>query len=258
MKVSILETGYIFWVLAIFASISVGLGKGGVPVIANLAVPILSLVMSPIAAAGLLLPVYIVSDIFALSAYRRAYDKRVLKIGILGMTVGVILGWATAKVVLEWTVTLLVGLMGISFAFRLLIEEISGVPKRESLRPFKGFFWSIVTGFTSFISHSGGPPWQIYTLPLGLSKSVFVGTSVIAFSYVNWIKLFPYYFLGQINISSFLITLYLIFPASLAVYLGVYIVKLIDEKVFFKIVTWALMLISFKLVVDGVKRGFMV
>ena len=58
-----------FWIIAIFAAITVGLGKGGLPVIASLAVPSLSLFMSPIAAAGLLLPVYIVSDIFALIFY---------------------------------------------------------------------------------------------------------------------------------------------------------------------------------------------
>ena len=211
--------------------------------------------MSPIAAAGLLLPVYIVSDVFALYAYRRDYNKRVLKIGIVGMTIGVIIGWTTAKIVLEWAITLLVGLMGVSFAFRLLIESVTRVPQKENIVPWKGCFWSSVTGFTSFFSHSGGPPWQIFTLPLRLPKSVFVGTSVIAFSYVNWIKLLPYYWLGQISTNSFLITLYLMLPASLAVYLGVSIVKRIDERMFFKIVTWALMLISLKLVWDGLREA---
>ena len=59
-----------FWSLALFAAISVGLGKGGLPAVAGLAVPALSLIMSPITAAGILLPVYIVSDIFALFFYQ--------------------------------------------------------------------------------------------------------------------------------------------------------------------------------------------
>ena len=84
-----MEHGIFFWFLAILAAIFVGLGKGGLPVIASLAVPSLSLVMSPITAAGLLLPVYIVSDIFALSAYRRDNDKQVVIIAIVGMTAGV-------------------------------------------------------------------------------------------------------------------------------------------------------------------------
>ena len=92
---------WIFWVVAVFAAITVGLGKGGFPVIASLAVPSLSLFMSPITAAGLLLPVYIISDIFALFFYRKDFDIRVLKISILGMTIGVLIGWATADIVIE-------------------------------------------------------------------------------------------------------------------------------------------------------------
>ena len=70
---------WIFWIIAVFAAVTVGLGKGGLPVIASLAVPSLSLFMSPIAAAGLLLPVYIVSDIFALFFYRKDFNVKVLK-----------------------------------------------------------------------------------------------------------------------------------------------------------------------------------
>ena len=108
-----------------------------------------------------------------------------------------------------------------------------------------------MAGFTSFISHSGGPPWQIFTLPLGLRKTVFVGTSVIAFSYCNAIKLVPYYFLGQINVQSLAITLYLAIPASVGVLVGVKIINVIPEIIFFKIISYALLLISSKLVFDG-------
>ena len=83
---------FTFWIIAVFAAATVGLGKGGLPVIASLAVPSLSLFMSPITAAGLLLPVYIVSDMFALFFYRKDFDIRVLKISILGMTIGVLIG----------------------------------------------------------------------------------------------------------------------------------------------------------------------
>ena len=67
-----------FWWAAVVASVFVGMGKGGLPVIATLAVPTLALVISPVTAAGLLLPVYVVSDVFGLMAYRRSFDRRVL------------------------------------------------------------------------------------------------------------------------------------------------------------------------------------
>ncbi|MDG2473897.1 MAG: sulfite exporter TauE/SafE family protein [Paracoccaceae bacterium] len=241
----------VFWVLATLSAIFVGLGKGGLPVIALLAVPVLSLVMPTIAAASLLLPVYIVSDLFALFAYRRDFSKDVLKIGVIGMTIGVAVGWMTAHVVIDWIVTLFIGFMGATFSLNLLIKQMN---QKVDIRPLsykRGYFWCLVAGFTSFISHSGGPPWQIFTLPLNLSKSVFVGTSVIAFSYCNVIKLVPYYFLGQIDSNSFKTTIYLTVPASIAVFIGVKIVKLIPEKMFYKFVSFALLFISTKLIWDG-------
>ena len=120
-----MQNDIIFWLVATFSAIFVGLGKGGLPVVAALAVPSLSLFMSPIAAAGLLLPVYVVSDIFALIFYRKDFEYNVLKIGIFGMTIGVLIGWATAHIVIEWIVTLLIGLMGTIYALRIIFSKIS-------------------------------------------------------------------------------------------------------------------------------------
>jgi len=93
----------------------------------------------------------------------------------------------------------------------------------------------------------------IFTLPLGLRKSVFVGTSVLAFSYCNLIKVIPYFFLNQMTLTTLLTSLYLMIPATIAVFIGVRIIKIIPEKVFFKIVTWALLIISLKLIYDGLQ-----
>lgn len=69
-----------FWLLAGIAALLVGAGKGGVPVVAMLSVPVMSLAMPPVMAAGLLLPIYVVSDMFGLWAYRGAWDRRVMAI----------------------------------------------------------------------------------------------------------------------------------------------------------------------------------
>ena len=102
-------SGWEFWVVAVIASVLTGVSKGGVPIVGALSVPLLALVISPVAAAGLLLPVYVVSDWFGLYAYRKEFDKRVLMIACVSMTIGVGIGWATAKIVPESWVTVLVG-----------------------------------------------------------------------------------------------------------------------------------------------------
>jgi uncharacterized protein len=109
-----------------------------------------------------------------------------------------------------------------------------------------------LTGFTSFVSHAGAPPYQVYVQPLGLTKAVYAGTTTVVFAYVNAIKLVPYLALGQINTGSLQIAALLALPAALAVFAGVRLVKIIPEALFFRLVTWALLLISVKLIRDGV------
>lgn len=242
--------GMWFWTVALIASLFVGMGKGGLPVVGMLGVPVLSLAISPIAAAGLLLPVYVLSDMFGLYAYRKEFDRRVLAIVVPGMIFGVGLGWATAHIVPEWAVTTLVGLIGTVFALNALLRKpVDGPPRRAEVAP--GVFWGTIAGFTSFVSHTGGPPYQVYTLPLRMTKTVFAGTSTIAFAIINAVKLVPYYFLDQLNPSNLKIALVLMPPAALAVFAGVRLVRWLPEKLFFQIVTWALLAVSLKLIYDG-------
>ena len=240
----------VFWALAGLAAVLVGLSKGGLPVVGMLSVPLMALVMSPVMAAGLLLPIYVISDMFGLWAYRHAFDKRVLAIMVPAMTIGVGIGWATASRVSEGWVTLLVGVIGAAFAANLLIRRGRVVAaKPADVAP--GMFWGTVAGFTSFVSHAGAPPYQVYVLPLKLEKAVFAGTATIAFAYANAIKLIPYYALGQLSVASLKVAAILAVPASVAVFAGVRLVKIIPEKLFFQLISWTLLAISIKLIWDG-------
>lgn len=241
-----------FWLAAGVAATLVGMSKGGVPMVAMLAVPIMALVMSPVVAAGLLLPVYVVSDMFGLYAYRHAFDRRVLAIVIPGATVGIGIGWATASSVPEAAVTLVVGIIGFAFALNLILRRPDiAEPKRAEVAP--GLFWSAIAGFTSFVSHAGAPPYQVYTLPLGMTKAVFAGTTTIAFAVINLVKLVPYYALGQLNVGNLKVAAVLAVPAAIAVFVGLRVVAVLPERLFFQLVTWALLLISIKLIWDGLR-----
>ncbi len=239
-----------FWLLAGLAAVLVGAGKGGVPVVAMLSVPLMSLVMPPVMAAGLLLPIYVVSDIFGLYAYRGAWDRRVMAILVPATALGVGLGWATAHWVPGWVVTGIVGLIGAAFALNLLIRRKTQTGSQPA-RLAPGLFWGMVTGFTSFVSHAGAPPYQVYTLPLGLRKEVYAGTATILFAWVNAVKLIPYWALGQINLANLKLSAVLALPAIGAVFAGVWLVRRVPERVFFQAVTWALLILSLKLLWDA-------
>lgn len=238
--------GVTFWALAVIASLCVGLSKGGLPAMGVLGVPILSLAISPVTAAGLLLPIFCVSDVFGLYAYRKHYDRRVIVLICIGATAGVAIGGLTAHVVPEWLVTLLIGLIGAVFALNRLMRPVLGEARHARTAP--GLFWGTLTGFTSFISHAGAPPYQVYAMPLRMPKAVFAGTSTIIFAYVNAIKLIPYWFLGQLSMENLAVSAWLALPAIAAVFIGVWLVKVIPERLFFLMVTWGLLLISLRLI----------
>ncbi len=256
--------GWEFWVVAVMAAVLTGVGKGGIPIVGALVVPVMSLAISPVMAAGLMLPVYVVSDWFGLYAYRKEFDGRVLVITMIGLTIGVGIGWAIyafvaslgsasggSQALVDQWVTLLVGVISVVFAIsQLLRRSVLATPRKAEILP--GLFWTTIAGITSFVSHTGGPPYQVWTLPLGMKKAVFAGTSTIAFAYINAFKLIPYYLLGQINLVSLETAAVLMPIAAASVFLGVWAVRRLPERLFFTIVTWSLLLIGLELVWKGI------
>jgi uncharacterized membrane protein YfcA len=239
-----------FWLLAVIATMFVGAGKGGLPLIGLLSVPVMSLVMPTTMAAGLLLPLYVISDMYGLWLFRREYSKRNLIIlGITG-TVGVGIGWITASITNEDVIKFVVGAFGLAYIVMVLLTAKNDRPPQPASVP-RGIFWGVITGFTSFASHSGGPPFQIYVLPQKLSKMVFSGTSTILFAYLNFIKLLPYWQLGQINSGSLEIGLYLAPVSLVGAWLGYKLITLIPQDLFFRVVEVALFIVSAKLIWDA-------
>ena len=245
--------GIEFWAVATLAAVTVGLGKGGVPVVSALAVPLLSLVVSPVAAAGILLPVYLASDVFGLIAYRRFYDRQVLRMMMVVMPIGVGIGWLTVDIVSDAAVTLILGIIGGAFAVGYLMKRpVEGPPRAPKWG--SAILWGTMSGFTSFVSHAGAPPYQIFALPLRQPKMVFAGTVTVAFAYINVVKLIPYYALGQLSVENLTISVGMMVPAILAVFLGFVLIRVVREALFFQIVTWTLLILSLRLIWDGASQ----
>jgi uncharacterized membrane protein YfcA len=209
----------------------------------------MALVMPPVAAAALLLPVYIISDMVGLWAYRKQYDKRNLLILLPAMIFGVGVGWATASITQEWMVTLLVGVIGLFYCITVVLKRSDAAPKPADIP--RGVFWGTLTGFTSFVSHTGGPPYQMYVLPQKLEKMVFAGTSTIAFAVINLVKVVPYWALGQFNPGNLELAALLSPLAIVGALLGYKLTAIIPEKLFFRFVEVALFVLSVKLIYDA-------
>ncbi len=246
-----METGLAFWLLASLAAFLVGASKGGLPGVGVASVPILALAISPVTAAGLLLPIYIISDAYGLWIYRREYDVRVIKIVSVAAAIGILAGWALASITSTDAVKLMVGLVGIWYVVDAYFKRGREIAARSADVP-RGLFWGSIAGFTSFVAHAGGTPYQMYTLPQKMPKMVYAGTATITFAIINLMKLPPYWFLGQINSGS-LRTCAVLAPIALfGAWAGYRLTKVMPEKLFFRLVEIGLLILSLKLIYDVV------
>jgi uncharacterized membrane protein YfcA len=116
----------------------------------------------------------------------------------------------------------------------------------------KGWFWGTVAGFTSFISHAGGPPFQIYMLPQRLPKIEFAGTATLLFTVINAAKILPYQQLQPYSTDDLMRAADLIPFALIGTVLGAYLTKKIADVWFYRLVQASLFSVSIKLIADVV------
>ena len=229
----------------------VGLSKGGFGgVFGILGVPILTLIMPPLEAVAFLLPIYLVMDIISLWTWRGQWHKglvwNILPMAILGICVG----WITASIVSDKIVSFLVGSIALLFVFqRVVLKQDKSFKTSVVVKSWLGHFWGLIAGFTSFIAHAGGPPFQIYAMPLRLDPKVFTSSSVLIFSVLNFVKIGPYVALGRLNLSITWSALTMIPIAICATLLGALIVKKMNTEIFYPIMYGFLTLISLRLIV---------
>ena len=112
-------------------------------------------------------------------------------------------------------------------------------------------FWGALSGFTSTICQAGGPPYQMYVLSQKLPKMEFVGTNAIFFATMNWLKVIPYFALGQFSTAGLGTSLALL-PLAIATNLvGFWLVRITPQELFYKIMLLIMMLISIELTRSG-------
>lgn len=245
--------GIEFWIAASVAAFLLGAAKGGLSIAGSLVVPVMSLVMSPVAGAGLLLPLFLLSDIYAIWLFRGSYSVLNLKTLIPAGLLGVMVGFILVSYISENTAKLIVASVGIWYLLNAMRARISKIsrPVRPASIP-RGLFWGTLSGITSYISHAGGPPFQSYMLPQKLPKLVFAGTATIFFALVNFAKLPAYMLAGQVTIASTEKVLILGPVALIGARVGYQLTKIMPERLFFALIELALGVVSVKLIWDVV------
>lgn len=241
-----------FYVAAVPALLIIGISKGGFGGgLGVVGVPLLALVISPTQAAAILLPVLCVMDLVGLYSYRGAFDRGLMRVLAPGAVAGILLGALTFAVTSEDAVRLIVGTIAVGFTVWQWVVRARVAQQTAKPNVAVGSFWASVSGYTSFVAHAGGPPLSVYLLPLRMDKERFVGTTVVYFAVVNYVKLAPYALLGQFDGENLATSAVLLPLAPVGVLLGVVAQRRLREDVLYRLVYAALLLTGLKLLFDG-------
>lgn len=233
----------------IFAGISkAGFGSGA----AFAAASILALVVEPGLALGVMLPLLMLIDVSSLKPYWGKWSTLDVKLLALGGIPGIALGAALYSVASPDVFRLLIGGVSVGFVLWQLAQSSNLMRHAARRMPdWAGPIIGVTVGFTTFVSHAGGPPAALFLLTRGLSKTQYQASTVLLFWLLNIIKFVPYAFLGMFTVQTFTANLVLAPFALLGTWLGVRAHHLVPERLFFGL-TYALLLITgSKLIWDG-------
>ena len=246
-----LITDPLFYALAIPAVVALGLSKGGFVGVGQIGTPLLALVMPPLEAAAILLPIMLAQDAQALWVYRKHWNGRILAIMLPGALVGVCAAWALAAHISDAAVRVFIGVTTIAFVLYNWVGAARIAGEVGSPAVASGVFWGALSGFTSTLCQVGAPPYQIYVLALKPSKMTFVGTTAVFFAAVNALKVAPYFALGQFSTEGLGTSLVLLPLAIATNILGFWVVRITPQEVFYKITMVLMVLISIELLRAG-------
>ncbi|EHL08414.1 hypothetical protein HMPREF0322_00912 [Desulfitobacterium hafniense DP7] len=211
----------------------VGFSKTGVSGVLMLVIPVLATVFGGKDSTGVLLPLLLVGDIFAVWSYRRSIDWKKVLAPLPWALIGLFLGAVVGRVIADQVFVILIGTI-ILFCLGILVyTEKMG---KNFTVPTGTWFYitaGILSGFATMIGNAAGPIFSVYLLALGLHKNDFMGTNALFFFIINSIKVPVQVFAWHnMELQSFILAGVMVPMVALGAALGLWVIKKINERFF--------------------------
>jgi uncharacterized protein len=183
---------------------------------------------------GILLPMLVIGDLFAVIFYRRSVVWKYLISLIPWVLIGILFGYFVLNQISSEQLKPLIGIIVLSLIILHISRERFGEKFTKALPKSLWFTISmgILAGFATMIGNAAGGVMAIYLLMKGLPKKEFVGTGAWFFMCVNLIKIPFYISLGLITVDSITFNAWLIPTILIGAIIGIKVVPLIPQKVF--------------------------
>ena len=239
-----------FYAVAVPAVLLMGISKSGFGAgFGALSVPLMALAVPVPQAASIMMPILLVIDVFGLMAYRRDWDRALLRFLVPWGLLGIGVGYASFRVLDAHWVSVLVGAVTLLF----LAQRLLAAPRPQGHTPPRawGAVLTVLSGFTSFIAHTGAPPINAYLLPMQLAPVRYAATLTVFFFVLNASKWVPYGALGLLDWRNMATALVLMPLAPVGVWVGVRLARRVSPQLFYRLVHAGMLLTGCKLLWDG-------
>jgi len=220
------------WVLAMLCGLLIGISKTGISGAGIAVVPIFALIFGGKPSTGLLLPMLIVADVFAVSYYNRhASWKHIIKL-LPWAIAGIFIALFTGNRISSSTFKVIIGIVILISLIIIIIREknkLKIIPTQKAVGAVSG----LSGGFATMIGNAAGPILSIYLLSMRLPKSVFIGTGAWFFFIVNIFKVPLHIFVwNTITLNTLYFNLLMIPSIGAGIYAGIKFVSILPEKGF--------------------------
>ena len=220
--------------------------------LAILGIPLLALVMDPIAAGALLAPLFCVADIVAVRYWRPStWSKPDLALMLPAQVVGIGAGFLLMQATNRHLIAVLIAVITLWFALAWFKGGGQITPRPRS--PVRGTAAGFASGAASMLAHSGGPPAAMYLLPLGLPKAEYAGTTFMFFVVANYLKVWPWIALVDPSASYWWLTGMSVPVIVIGVWTGWRLHTRLDQLQLYRACYGLLIVVALKMLWDGLK-----
>lgn len=231
--IQILDLNWIQWIAIILVAFLIGFSKTGIGGVMMLAIPILASAFGGKDSTGIMLPMLLIGDVFAIWYYHRSAEWKSVMTPLPWALIGLALGALVGNNINDSTFIMLIGIIVLLCLGILIYTEVKG---QNFIVPNDAWFYisiGVLSGFASMIGNAAGPIFSVYLLALGFKKNNFMGISAWFFFIINFIKVPLQTFVWHnIGLKSLVITIFMIPVITIGAILGAFILKKINEKIF--------------------------
>ena len=240
-----------FFIVAVISVLIVGISKSGFGAgLGVLSLPLMASQSSINEALAILLPLLIAIDLVGLQRFIKNADYRILKLVLIPAMLGMLLGYLFFSAITPKILSLSIGIFTLLFLIQNLVMARLNL-KEAKPYPWLGRVMGLVSGFTSFVAHIGGPPITVYMLREKVIPIIYTSTLGVFFAIINFGKLVPYAYLDLLSFNQLSTSILLLPCVPVGIYLGFYLAKRISMKWYYIIVQFFLAVASVKLIADG-------